>query len=68
MNAFVITEFYYNFNKKEINIGGVETYVADVIRLLIDAGISPTILQKGNEENKIDLQVRSIAATLTTSK
>lgn len=53
MRIFLISDNYYNFEKQMVNIGGIETYVLNLIQLCFGMKIKLKIIQCGNNDQKI---------------
>lgn len=49
-NLVVLYSFYYDFNKQQVTTGGVQTYLNDLIQIVLSLGHKVSVYQLGKEE------------------
>lgn len=51
-NIYVFYGQYYDFDKKEITIGGVQTYITHICRICSELGVKAHVVQTGSEDRE----------------
>ncbi len=54
-NAYIFYGRYYDFEKKNVTIGGIQTYIANLCELCAELGMAPCVVQKGTSDEEIEL-------------
>lgn len=55
-NLAILYNYFYNFKTNSISIGGIQTYISDLIVVAKKIGFNVTVFQKGEANNEIVFQ------------
>ena len=48
MKAYMVYDLFFNFEKNNVTIGGIQTYICDLAMVLKEIGYEVIVIQKGN--------------------
>ena len=74
MKAYIIYTSFLDFNTNQVTIGGIQTYIADLVKLLTDLELKTYVLQYGDRDetaavgNYTVVQIKSDNAHLLVEK
>ena len=64
----IIYDLFYDFNANSITIGGIQTYITDLITVARQIGYQVTLFQMGDQENEVQLPEYKVLAIPTKKK
>lgn len=67
-NLAILYDLFYDFDKCCITIGGIQTYISDIIKVANSIGYQITLFQMGDSGNEVDFPNFKIVALPTKSR
>ena len=54
--VFFLYDFYYDFSKHFITIGGIQTYISDLVRICLEEGLEVKVCQMGASNETVQIE------------